>query len=88
MVQVNETTEKNFPLACSPLLFPSMNYILIIFNVLNYILIIFNVFFLGSELNDSTSSNNSHHCSMDEVLQLLRQVSFFLKDKDFKFISD
>ena len=31
-------------------------------------------FFPGSETNDSNSSNNSLHCSMDEVLQLLRQL--------------
>jgi len=36
----------------------------------------------GSELNDSTSSNNSHHCSMDEVLQLLRQLFIVTTKKD------
>ena len=39
-------------------------------------------FFPGSETNDSNSSNNSLHCSMDEVLQLLRQLFIVTTKKD------
>merc|ERR1712173_347728 len=37
----------------------------------------------GSETNDSSSSN-LHHCSMDEVLQLLRQLFIVTTKKEKK----